>query len=217
MSTNEQTPKILIKGPKKRLGSRHARDMFEIPEPRRDHSESPRKRDPERKMVFKRLEKGAFHRLGDKGKSTPSYSNDSRHQSYHSSRRDTESCYQSSRSRETEFASEKHQNKRVSSRRTKAMSESESNEGGHWKSRPKRQKSSVKDDLSQPWEAFLENYLRQKKCIKDLVEIHNIKQRDGKSTKEFGRSKKPDRSQTSRREASGTNKGRSESKIDSPC
>ncbi|GJZ08858.1 reverse transcriptase domain-containing protein [Tanacetum coccineum] len=40
------------------------------------------------------------------------------------------------------------------------------------------------DDLKK---AFLENYLQQKKCIKDPVEIHNIRQRDGKSTKEFVR------------------------------
>ncbi|GKB47024.1 reverse transcriptase domain-containing protein [Tanacetum coccineum] len=35
--------------------------------------------------------------------------------------------------------------------------------------------------------AFLENYLQQKKCIKDPVEIYNIRQRDGESTKEFVR------------------------------
>nr|GEW01358.1 reverse transcriptase domain-containing protein [Tanacetum cinerariifolium] len=38
------------------------------------------------------------------------------------------------------------------------------------------------DDLK---EAFLENYFQQKKCIKDLIEIPNIKQRDGESTEEF--------------------------------
>ncbi|GKA93273.1 reverse transcriptase domain-containing protein [Tanacetum coccineum] len=38
------------------------------------------------------------------------------------------------------------------------------------------------DDLKK---AFLENYLQQKKCIKDPVEIHNIKQRYEESTKEF--------------------------------
>nr|GFD28843.1 hypothetical protein [Tanacetum cinerariifolium] len=43
-------------------------------------------------------------RLEDKGKSTSAYSNDSRRRSFNSSRRDTESCYQSSRSREIEFA-----------------------------------------------------------------------------------------------------------------
>nr|GEU31537.1 zinc finger, CCHC-type [Tanacetum cinerariifolium] len=35
--------------------------------------------------------------------------------------------------------------------------------------------------------AFLENSLQQKKCIKDPVEIHNIKQRDGECTEEFMR------------------------------
>nr|GEU70032.1 reverse transcriptase domain-containing protein [Tanacetum cinerariifolium] len=40
------------------------------------------------------------------------------------------------------------------------------------------------DDLRK---AFLENYLQQKKCIKDPVEIHNIKQRDGESMEEFVR------------------------------
>nr|GEU74808.1 reverse transcriptase domain-containing protein [Tanacetum cinerariifolium] len=63
--------------------------MSKSPEPRRGHSESPRKKGPERKLVFKRLEKGVFHRLGDKGKSMSSYSNDSRHRLYHSSRKDT--------------------------------------------------------------------------------------------------------------------------------
>nr|GEX29281.1 zinc finger, CCHC-type [Tanacetum cinerariifolium] len=38
------------------------------------------------------------------------------------------------------------------------------------------------DDLKK---AFLENYLQQKKCIKDPVEIHHIKQREGESTKDF--------------------------------
>nr|GEU50260.1 retrotransposon protein, putative, Ty1-copia subclass [Tanacetum cinerariifolium] len=136
------------------------------------------KRDPERKTMFKRLEKGVFHRLGDKGKSMCAYSNDSRCRSYHSSRRDTKRCYRSSRSRETKFASEKRHNKRASSRRTKALSKSESSARGHWKSQPKRQKSSVEDDRSQPW---------LKKCIKDPVEIHNSKQRDGESTEEFVR------------------------------
>nr|GEX74791.1 reverse transcriptase domain-containing protein [Tanacetum cinerariifolium] len=38
------------------------------------------------------------------------------------------------------------------------------------------------DDLKK---AFLENYLQQKKCIKDPLEIHNIKQRDRDSTEDF--------------------------------
>nr|GEV21767.1 reverse transcriptase domain-containing protein [Tanacetum cinerariifolium] len=40
------------------------------------------------------------------------------------------------------------------------------------------------DDLKK---AFLENYLQQKKYIKDPIELYNIKQRDGESTKDFVR------------------------------
>ncbi|GKB43768.1 reverse transcriptase domain-containing protein [Tanacetum coccineum] len=40
------------------------------------------------------------------------------------------------------------------------------------------------DDLK---EVFLANYLQQNKCIKDPVEIHHIKQREGESTKDFVR------------------------------
>nr|GEZ35684.1 reverse transcriptase domain-containing protein [Tanacetum cinerariifolium] len=229
---------------RKRLESRRIRSVSGSPEPRHGRSESPRKRDPERKTVFKRLEKGVFHRLGDKGKTISAYSSDSRRQSYHNSNRDTESCYQSSRSRGTELTPEKNRNKRASSRRPKVLSESKGSAAGHWKSRPKNQRacmpSHVKtydgsedpedqlkifqaaakverwamptwfhmfnstltrsarvwfddlppesidsyDDLK---EAFLVNFCQQKKCIKDPVEIHHIKQREGESMKDFVR------------------------------
>ncbi|GJT37073.1 reverse transcriptase domain-containing protein [Tanacetum coccineum] len=164
---------------RKRLGSRRIRSVSESPKPTRDRSESPRKRDPKRKTVFKRPEKGVFHRLGDKGKTISAYSSDSRRQSCHNSHKDTESCYQSSRSRGTDFAPKKHHNTSASSRRMEVLSESEGSAGGHWKSRSKKQRLSIEDDdLFQPW---------QKKCIKDPVEIHHIKQREGESTKDFVR------------------------------
>ncbi|GKE00241.1 hypothetical protein Tco_1388224, partial [Tanacetum coccineum] len=156
--------------------------------------------------MFKILEKDVFHRIGDKGKSVSAHSRDLRHRSYHSSRRDTESCHQSSRSRETKFAFEKHHNKRASSRRTESLLESEGSAGGHWKSKPKNQKSSVEDDLrlltrnaGQCQRGAICSITRllempenglippAEKYIKDPVEIHNIKQRDGESTKEFVR------------------------------
>ncbi|GJS84103.1 hypothetical protein Tco_0750644 [Tanacetum coccineum] len=84
---------------RKRLGSRRVRSVSGSPEPRRGRPESPRKKDPKRKTVFKRLKKDVFHKIGDKGKSMSTHSNDSRRQSYHSIRRDTKSCYQGSRSR----------------------------------------------------------------------------------------------------------------------
>nr|GEV02029.1 reverse transcriptase domain-containing protein [Tanacetum cinerariifolium] len=213
-------------------------------------------------------------RIGDKDKNVSAHSRGSERKSYYSSRRDPKSCYHSSHSKETETASEKHYHKREYSRRTEAVSESEESASRHWKSKPKKQKSSMEDDLSQPWvceemdpftpriryfdfpktrmpshiktydgsedpkdhlkifqtaaktkrramptwchmfnstltenarvwfddlpkdpidsyddlrKAFLENYLQQKKCIKDPVEIHNIKQRNRESTEEFVR------------------------------
>ncbi|GKB89189.1 hypothetical protein Tco_0961461 [Tanacetum coccineum] len=231
---------------RKRLGSRHIRSVSGSPEPRRGRPKSPRKSDPKIKTMFKRLEKGVFHRLGDKGKNVSAHSDDLRRQSYHNSHRDTESCYQSSRSRGTKPASEKHHNKRASLHRTKALSESEGSAGGHWKSRSKKQRSSIEDDdLSQPWvceetdpfnprisyfhlpkrtrmpshvktydesedpedhlkifqaaakverwamptwcHMFNSTLTGSARCIKDPVEIHHIKQREGKSTKEFVR------------------------------
>ncbi|GJV48074.1 reverse transcriptase domain-containing protein [Tanacetum coccineum] len=123
------------------------------------------------------------------------------------------------------------------------LSESGDSEGGHWKSKLRKQRSSIEEeDLSQPWtceeadpftpriryfellkksrmpnnvktydgcdypedhlkifqeaaksidsyddlkKAFLANYLQQKKCIKDPIKIHHIKQREGKSTEDF--------------------------------
>nr|GEX75095.1 reverse transcriptase domain-containing protein [Tanacetum cinerariifolium] len=108
---------------KKRIGSKRIRSTSESPEPRHDRSESPRKRGPERETMFKRLEKGVFHKLGDKEKSMSAYSDDSRHQSYHNNRRDTESCYPSSHPRRTEPASKKHHSRKASSYRTEVLSE----------------------------------------------------------------------------------------------
>ncbi|GJY78768.1 reverse transcriptase domain-containing protein [Tanacetum coccineum] len=222
---------IKRRGLKERLGPRYVHSRSESPEPRHDHPGSPEKKGPERKAVFKRLEKDVFHRLEDKGKSVSVYSDDSRRWSHHSSRRDTEIYHQSSRSRATGSAPERRCHKRAYSIRTEELSEGKSGARGHWKSKLKRQKSDIEDDLSQPWsaakterwamptwchmfnstltgnarvwfddlpketinsyddlkKAFLENYLQQKKCIKDPVEIHNIRQRDGESTEEFMR------------------------------
>nr|GEY25518.1 ribonuclease H-like domain-containing protein [Tanacetum cinerariifolium] len=90
---------------------------------RYSESETPREKDPKRRTVFKRLEKGVFHRLGDKEKNVSAHSRGSEPKSYYSSCRDTESCYQSSRSKETEIDSEKHRHKSEYSRRTGAVSE----------------------------------------------------------------------------------------------
>ncbi|GJW23413.1 reverse transcriptase domain-containing protein [Tanacetum coccineum] len=138
----------------------------------------------------------------------------------------------------------RHHDRRAYSRKGGRMSESEDSAGGHWKSKSKKQRSSMEDeDLSQPWvceetglftpriryfdlpkrirmpshvktydesedsedhlkifqaaakveryddlkETFLANYLQQKKCIKDPVKIHHLKQMEGESTEDFVR------------------------------
>nr|GEY44022.1 reverse transcriptase domain-containing protein [Tanacetum cinerariifolium] len=68
-------------------------------------------------------------RLGDKEKNVSAHSRGLERKSYYSSRRDTESFYQSSRSKETETAFEKHHHKREYSRRTEAVSESSRQNG----------------------------------------------------------------------------------------
>ncbi|GJR77597.1 hypothetical protein Tco_0089962 [Tanacetum coccineum] len=131
------------RGLKERLGPRHARSRSGSPKPRRGRSESPKKKGSKIKIVFKRLEKGVFYRLEDKENSVSV--------SYRSSHRDTKRCYQNSRSRITKPACKRRYNKRVPSKRTDELSESEGSAGGHWKSKVKRPKSSVEDSLSQPW------------------------------------------------------------------
>nr|GEW15830.1 reverse transcriptase domain-containing protein [Tanacetum cinerariifolium] len=162
---------------RERLGPRGARTRSISPEQRRGRSKSPKEEGLETRTVFKILEKGVFHKLGDNEKNVSAHSRGSERKSYYSSRREAKSCYQSSSSKEIEISFEKHCYKREYSRRMEAESKSEGIARGHWKSKPKKQKSSMEDDLSQPWT----------KCIKDPVEIHNIKQRNGESTKEFVR------------------------------
>ncbi|GKE15149.1 hypothetical protein Tco_1422726 [Tanacetum coccineum] len=112
---------------RKRLGPKDAHSMSRSPKPRCDRSRSARRKDPERETVFRILEKGVFHRLGDKEKGTSAYSGSSRRQSYHSSHGDTKSYYQSSRSRGTEPAPKRHHDRKAYSRKGGRMSESEDN------------------------------------------------------------------------------------------
>ncbi|GJZ92320.1 hypothetical protein Tco_0664385 [Tanacetum coccineum] len=89
---------------RKRIRPKDAHNMSRSPEPRCDLSRSPRGKDMERETMFRRLEKG---------------------------REDTESYYQSSRSRGTEPAPKRHHNRKAYSRKGGKMSESEESAGGH--------------------------------------------------------------------------------------
>ncbi|GKE31384.1 hypothetical protein Tco_1450706, partial [Tanacetum coccineum] len=110
---------------RKRLGPKDVHSMSKSPEPRRDRSRSPRRKDPERETMFKRLEKGVFHRLGDKEKGISAHSGNSRSPSYHNSYGDTESYYQISRSRGTEPTPKRHHDRKAYSRKGGRMSKSE--------------------------------------------------------------------------------------------
>nr|GEW23737.1 reverse transcriptase domain-containing protein [Tanacetum cinerariifolium] len=91
-----------------------------------------------------------------------------------------------------------------------SVSRSDSSDEKHRKSRSKRQLPTDDDDLKRPWmceeenpvwfdelppesidgykdlrAAFLAYFMQQKKYVKDLVEIHNIKQRDEETIEDF--------------------------------
>nr|GEY59489.1 reverse transcriptase domain-containing protein [Tanacetum cinerariifolium] len=71
------------------------------------------------------------------------------------------------------------------------VSKSGSNDGGHWKSKSKRHKPTNEDDLTMPWmceevDSFTPiSKVYQKKYVKDLVEIHNSKQKDEETIEDF--------------------------------
>nr|GEV50728.1 reverse transcriptase domain-containing protein [Tanacetum cinerariifolium] len=91
-----------------------------------------------------------------------------------------------------------------------SVSRSDSSDENHWKSKSKRLRPTDEDDLTRPWmceeenpvwfdelppesidgykdlrAAFLSYFMQQKKYVKDPVEIHNIKQKDGESIEDF--------------------------------
>ncbi|GKC92320.1 reverse transcriptase domain-containing protein [Tanacetum coccineum] len=201
---------------RKRLRPKDARNMSRSPEPRRDRSKSPRRKYPERETVFRRLEKGVFHRLGDKEKG----------------RKDVRKRGQCRRTLEDEDLSQPwvceetdpftpriryfDLPKRIrmpSHVKTYDGSEDPEDHLKNFQAAAKVEQWAMPtwchmfnstltgnarvwfddllpesidsyDDLK---EAFLANYLQQKKCIKDPVEIHHIKQREGESTEDFVR------------------------------
>ncbi|GKA49133.1 reverse transcriptase domain-containing protein [Tanacetum coccineum] len=171
---------------KKRFGSRHVRSMSGSPEPRRGHSESPRKRDPGRKKVFKRLEKGVFHRIGDMGKKKQNLllkniiTKEHPHEGW-------------KRCQKVKVVQEdiRSQSQRGKSRVLKTICPSHCHIKTYDGSEdPEDHLKIFQESIDSYYDlkkSFLENYLQQKKCIKDPVEIQNIKQRDRESTEEFVR------------------------------
>ncbi|GKA51749.1 reverse transcriptase domain-containing protein [Tanacetum coccineum] len=178
---------------RKRLGSKYVRNVSRSPEPRRDRSESPRKRGLERKTVFKRLEKGVFHRLGDNKRvclNTRTIQDTIR----------TTTVAEILKAVTKVPAREEHNlllRKIITKKnphagrkccpKGKIVQEDTGSQDQKGRSQVLRRTICPNHGYDDLKKAFLENYLQQKKCIKDLVEIHNIKQRDGESTEEFVR------------------------------
>ncbi|GJT95349.1 hypothetical protein Tco_1090867 [Tanacetum coccineum] len=120
-------------------------------EPRRRHGDRHSRSPSPYASVFKRLKKyrspsprprprkegGVFNRLGRKEPDTSARSS---------------SRQRSPQAKRTEVEPRRHQQKGTPSRTTSRYSESEDSEGGHWKSKSRRHRSSTyEDDLSQPW------------------------------------------------------------------
>ncbi|GKB62424.1 hypothetical protein Tco_0918610 [Tanacetum coccineum] len=119
--------------PRRRHGSKHSRSPLPIASVFRRLK---RNRPPSLRPKL-RKEGGVFNRLGGKEQRASARS-DSRHQSSHA--------------KGTEVQPRKYHHMGTSSRGTSRYSESKDSEGGHWKSKSKRHRSSTyKDELSQPW------------------------------------------------------------------
>nr|GEX90747.1 reverse transcriptase domain-containing protein [Tanacetum cinerariifolium] len=195
------------------LGPRYARTRSGSPKPRRGRSKSPREKDPERRTVFKRLEKGTQkavtkvlalkkQKLLPRNIATKESIREERKQCHKVKevQEGIESQNQRSKSRVLRMTYPNHgedpeDHLKIFQAATKTgrwamptwchMFNSTLTENARvWFDDLLKESIDSYDDLRK---AFLENYLQQKKCIKDPVEIHNIKQRDGESTEEFVR------------------------------
>ncbi|GKC55169.1 reverse transcriptase domain-containing protein, partial [Tanacetum coccineum] len=193
------------RGLKERLGPRYVLSRSGSLKSRRDRSESPKKKGPERKAVFKRLEKVYSTGSETRGRVYPCTQTtqgightivtavtlkittkvlvqEQRNRlprdviTRRRPREEWRSCQKVKVARDVIGS----QNQKGKSRALRTIYP---NHRVWFDDLPKESIDSY-DDLKK---AFLENYLQQKKCIKDPVEVHNIRQRDRESTEEFVR------------------------------
>nr|GEY05888.1 reverse transcriptase domain-containing protein [Tanacetum cinerariifolium] len=204
---------------KERLGPRYARTRSEIPEPRRGRSKSPREKDPKRRTMFKRLEKVVEgtqkaatkvltpkkHKLLPRNIATKESIREKQKQcqKVKEVQEGTEVQNQRSKSRVLRMTYPNHGSEdpkdhlkifQAAAKKERwamptwcHMFNSTLTENARvWFDDLPKESIDSYDDLRK---AFLENYLQHKKCIKDPVEICNIKQRDRESMEEFMRRK----------------------------
>ncbi|GKE17830.1 hypothetical protein Tco_1425407 [Tanacetum coccineum] len=95
----------------------------------------------------------------------------------------SDSRRRSPQAKRTEVETRRRQQKRTPSRATSQYSESEDSEGGHWKSKSRRQKSNTyEDDLYQPWNMLRKEILftpRSGKLISRGLDALHVKTYDG--------------------------------------
>nr|GEX99871.1 hypothetical protein [Tanacetum cinerariifolium] len=164
---------------KERLGPRGARTRSISPEQRRGRSKSPREKGPERRTMFKRLEKVVTRKQKAVTKVLVLRKHKLLPRNIVTKESILEDRKQDQKAKEVQEGTGS-QNQRSKSQ---AWRMTYPNHGVWFDDLPKESINNY-DDLRK---AFLENYLQQKKCIKDPVEIHNIKQRNGESMEEFVR------------------------------
>nr|GEX01898.1 reverse transcriptase domain-containing protein [Tanacetum cinerariifolium] len=188
---------------KERLGPRYAQTRSGSPKPRRGRSKSPREKDPKRRRVFKRLEKVVLgtqkaatkvlalkkQKLLPRNIATKESIREERkqRQKVKEVHEGTGSQNQRSKSRvlRTTYPNHGYAKKQILLLLEMPtwchMFNSTLTENARvWFDDLPKESIDSYDDLRK---AFLENYLQQKKCIKDPVEIHNIKQRNGNPRK----------------------------------
>nr|GEW38008.1 reverse transcriptase domain-containing protein [Tanacetum cinerariifolium] len=168
----------------KRFGSRRIRSVFGSPEPRRGQPRSPRKRDPKRKTMFKRLEKGCIPQAW---RQREEYTGRKPCQKAKVAQEGTESQGQKSKGqalRMTIYPAIAKVERWAMPTWYHMFNSTLIGSARVWFDDLPHESVNSYDELK---EAFLANFRQQKKCIKDPVEIHHIKQREGESLEDFVR------------------------------
>ncbi|GJZ46986.1 hypothetical protein Tco_0600818 [Tanacetum coccineum] len=177
------------RGLKERLGPRHVRSRSGSPEPRRGRSDSPKQKGSERKMVFKRLEKGTLKtatKVPDQDQRSP-LQRDVITKGH--PREERRSCQKARVAPEIlsllGFVTLIPKTRMPSHTKTYDGSEDLEDHLKIFQSAAKTKQWAM-PTCCHMFNSTLTGNAR-KKCIKDPVEIHNIGQRDEEATEEFVR------------------------------
>ncbi|GJS48652.1 reverse transcriptase domain-containing protein [Tanacetum coccineum] len=185
---------------RKKIDARLVRNTVKSPEQRRERSISPRRGNPKRKTVFRRLEKGVFHR--HRYKRSPSREDEELSESDNSRGGHWKSRFKKQRSNIEDddlaqpwVSEDPEDHLKIFQAAAKVVrwamptwchvfNSTLIGSARVWFDDLPPESMYSYNDLK---EAFLANFRQQKKCIKDPIELHHIKQREGESTEDFVR------------------------------